>query len=113
MCIRDRFVDSTFPTVASREGRMIAGLSMGGYGAVKLAVKYPSLFCGAIGFSGAFRCGNDIDSSYDWVIENHLIFGDNFSGGNNDVSALLEQADRSTIPALRLDCGTEDFLIEH
>jgi S-formylglutathione hydrolase FrmB len=107
------FVDNTFPTIASREGRMTAGLSMGGYGAVKLAVKHPELFCGAVGFSGAYRDANDIDSSADWVAENRLIFGDSFSDGDNDVSALLRNADRSTIPALRLDCGTEDFLIEH
>lgn len=107
------FVDNTFPTIASREGRMTAGLSMGGYGAIKLAVKYPNLFCGAVGFSGAFRYGTDLDSSEDWINENRLIFGDSFSGGDNDVSALLKKADRGSIPALRLDCGTEDFLIEH
>lgn len=106
------FVDNTFPTIVSREGRMTAGLSMGGYGAVKLAVKHPDLFCGAVGFSAAIRLDTEIDSSEDWAMMNRLIFGNRFLGSNNDVIALLNQADRETIPALRLDCGTEDFLIE-
>ena len=107
------FVDDTFPTIAASEGRMTAGLSMGGYGAVKLAIKHPELFCGAVGFSGAFRYGNDLDSSEDWITENRLIFGDNFFGSDNDVFALLNRVDRDIMPALRIDCGTEDFLIEH
>lgn len=37
-------VDSLFRTIASREGRMIEGFSMGGYGAGRLAFKYPGLF---------------------------------------------------------------------
>ena len=35
------FVDRTFQTRANREGRVISGLSMGGFGAVKLALKHP------------------------------------------------------------------------
>lgn len=107
------FIDNTFPTVRKRDGRMIAGLSMGGYGAVKLALKYPNLYCGAIGFSGAYRRGDNTDFSEDWAKENLLIFGDNYAGSSNDVFALAEEADRSMLPAIRLDCGTEDFLIEH
>ncbi len=33
------FIDSTYRTIASREGRAVCGLSMGGYGAVMLALK--------------------------------------------------------------------------
>ena len=33
------FVDRTFNTIAERQGRVIGGLSMGGYGAIKLALK--------------------------------------------------------------------------
>jgi endo-1,4-beta-xylanase len=37
-------VDATYRTVASREGRIIEGFSMGGYGAAHLGFKYPELF---------------------------------------------------------------------
>jgi putative tributyrin esterase len=33
-------VDRTFPTVRSREGRAVAGLSMGGYGAIMLGLRH-------------------------------------------------------------------------
>lgn len=48
------FIDSHYRTLASREGRAIAGLSMGGLGAMKFALRYPQLFSFAASFSGAF-----------------------------------------------------------
>ena len=38
-------IDSTFRTIAAREGRLIEGFSMGGYGAARLGFKYHDLFC--------------------------------------------------------------------
>jgi len=40
-------IDSTFRTIAAREGRLIEGFSMGGYGAARLGLKYNDLFCAA------------------------------------------------------------------
>ena len=37
-------IDATFRTIASREGRLIEGFSMGGYGAARLGFKYHDLF---------------------------------------------------------------------
>jgi enterochelin esterase-like enzyme len=45
-------VDRAFRTVASREGRVLDGFSMGGYGAARLGFKYASLF-GALSLLGA------------------------------------------------------------
>jgi enterochelin esterase family protein len=45
-------VDERYRTVRTRDGRMIAGLSMGGYGAVHLAFKFPELFGAAASLSG-------------------------------------------------------------
>jgi enterochelin esterase-like enzyme len=45
-------VDASFRTVASREGRLIEGFSMGGYGAARLGFKYPGVF-GAVSALGA------------------------------------------------------------
>jgi enterochelin esterase-like enzyme len=39
-------IDATFRTIATREGRIIEGFSMGGYGAARLGFKYPQLFGG-------------------------------------------------------------------
>lgn len=46
-------VDETFRTIPRREGRAINGLSMGGYGALTLALRHPGLFCAAGSHSGA------------------------------------------------------------
>jgi enterochelin esterase-like enzyme len=37
-------IDATFRTLAKREGRIIEGFSMGGYGAARLGFQYPQLF---------------------------------------------------------------------
>ena len=39
-------VDRNFRTIAAREGRIIEGFSMGGYGAARLGLKHPQLFAG-------------------------------------------------------------------
>jgi S-formylglutathione hydrolase FrmB len=47
------WIDSHFRTVAAREGRAVAGLSMGGYGTMHYAAREPDLFAAAASFSGA------------------------------------------------------------
>lgn len=47
------FVDDNLATIASRNGRAIAGLSMGGFGAMRYAARHPDLFAYAASFSGA------------------------------------------------------------
>jgi S-formylglutathione hydrolase FrmB len=109
------FVDSTFQTVSSREGRVIAGLSMGGYGAVKLALKFPDMFCAAVSHSGALARASDLiqDDNSDWAREMRAVFGPSPQGSDNDVFALADRIDRAKLPALRIDCGVDDFLIQH
>src|ERR1041385_6730043 len=46
-------VDRRFRTLPAREGRAVAGLSMGGYGSMKFALKHPELFAFAASMSGA------------------------------------------------------------
>jgi enterochelin esterase-like enzyme len=52
-------VDSTYSTLRTRKARALEGFSMGGFGAVKLAFKYPELFCSVLTYAGSFH---DIDS---------------------------------------------------
>lgn len=54
------WVDSTFDVVATRAGRAIAGLSMGGFGSMSYSARHPDLFSVAGAFSGA----DDSDLDY-------------------------------------------------
>jgi putative tributyrin esterase len=49
------WVDSHLPTVRSRRGRAIAGLSAGGYGAVDIGLRHPDLFGTLESWSGYFK----------------------------------------------------------
>ena len=46
-------IDQTYRTVRDRKGRVIAGLSMGGHGALYLSARHPDLFSAAGSMSGA------------------------------------------------------------
>jgi putative tributyrin esterase len=107
-------IDRTFPTIASRSGRAVAGLSMGGYGAIRLGLTYPDRFCAAVSHSGALAFGHRA-TTHDGKPnspEFQRILGPDPAGGSNDLFALVEAEDRKNLPALRIDCGTDDFLIE-
>jgi S-formylglutathione hydrolase FrmB len=110
-------VDRYFPTIAERRGRVIGGLSMGGYGALKLALKHPDLFCSVNGQSGCYRVVKDLIDHGEWpgypqlTPELRRIFGQNPSL-DNDPFTLAQQVAPAQRPAIRLDCGTEDPLIQ-
>jgi S-formylglutathione hydrolase FrmB len=52
------WIDANLRTIASRSGRAVAGLSMGGFGSLHYAEQRPDLFSYAAGFSGALDLGN-------------------------------------------------------
>jgi putative tributyrin esterase len=105
------FVDRTFHTMPERQGRVIGGLSMGGYGAIKLALKYPQLFCSAVSHSAVLDVQRRLERP-EVAEEMRRIFGPAPGGGPNDPYALAATIDRTLLPALRLDCGREDGLLE-
>jgi S-formylglutathione hydrolase FrmB len=106
-------IDRTFPTNKERAGRCIGGLSMGGYGAIRLALRFPEMFCSAVSHSGALGFGQNVyDGEDGWAKEMRRIVGSKPSGGSNDLFALAEKVNRDLLPSLRIDCGTEDFLLE-
>lgn len=111
------YVDKMFPTIPHREGRCIGGLSMGGYGAVKLALKFPDLFCSAVSHSGALGFAHFTpvpksarDDAFN--LEFIRVVGENPMGGPEDCFTLAERLPEAQRPALRIDCGTEDFLLD-
>ncbi|HEX6391345.1 MAG TPA: alpha/beta hydrolase-fold protein [Solirubrobacteraceae bacterium] len=52
------WIDANLRTVASKSGRAIAGLSMGGFGAVRYAQDRPDMFAYVASFSGAVDLGD-------------------------------------------------------
>jgi S-formylglutathione hydrolase FrmB len=112
-----RDVVTKYRTVNSRYGRAIAGLSMGGYGALKLALKRPAAFAVAGSFSGAFgvtRAG-ELEKIITGVEAERMtkIFGpaDSAARRENDVSGLAAAMKPAGAPYLYIDCGVSDALI--
>jgi putative tributyrin esterase len=104
-----QIVGRFFRLSARREDTFVAGLSMGGYGAFKWALRQPERFAAAASLSGALDLAGRFP--HDRVIER--VFGDRpVAGTGDDLLWLVDQADVSTLPRLYLACGTEDFLYE-
>jgi putative tributyrin esterase len=108
---------SLFPLSDAREDNFVAGLSMGGYGAFKLAFSCPQKFAAAASLSGALDMAT-MPSRPDesMVQEMTLIFGDlsKMAGSKNDLFFLAKHAASSATdkPRLYQWCGTEDFLYQ-
>lgn len=113
---------SFFPLSDKREDNFVAGISMGGYGAFKLALNKPQCFAAAASFSGAL----DIDKLFSSEYINQgdfyknlpiAIFGgtDKIKGSKNDLFYLLKTLKDSgkEIPKLYQCCGTEDKIYEY
>ena len=88
---------------------------MGGYGAVKLAMRFPDKFCAAVSHSGALHFGSTPFEEFDQdrITEVRIGLGDTAVGGLNDPRVLAANVPIEKRPSIRNDCGTEDFLIEH
>lgn len=106
-------VEGSYHVLTGPQHTAIGGLSMGGYGAMKLGLKFPDRF-GSVGahssaFGAARRPAEDTLGD-----ELRRIYGpaDSPERPANDCYALAEKAARASLPALYIDCGTEDFLIE-
>lgn len=101
---------SYFPLSDKREDNFVAGLSMGGYGAFKLALRRPDRFAAAASLSGAL----DLEGSKErWTRDFGYIFGAGAAIPDADnVFRLAEQAAASDGPKPKLfqACGTEDYL---
>lgn len=126
------FVDRRYRTLADRRHRGVAGLSMGGYGAIALSLSYPDVFSAAASHSGVLapaRGGGrlsvpagrfDFDSlkaSYSpwlWALQVPVFGKDSAAWAARDpanLAARLLRTRPELMPALHVDCGTEDFLL--
>jgi putative tributyrin esterase len=108
-------IDDKFPTVRNRDARGVAGLSMGGYGAIKLALKYPDLFAFAGSLSGALNAGENLYQLRPEFRAKLLeVFGPEGSRtrAENNVFRLLNVPHATAYPYLYLACGWSDFFVE-
>jgi putative tributyrin esterase len=104
-------VDGNYHTLAVRESRAIAGVSMGGYGALNFALKHPELFLFAGSISGAINAPTDLGPRQPDFQANLLqVFGPPGSATRteNDIFILLKHADVSRLPYFYLACGESD-----
>ncbi len=123
-------IDSAYRTIAERRRRGIAGLSMGGYGAMSLALAYPDVFAAAASHSGVLaplliaydsatkrpRYAGDpeqVRSQYGaWEVL-RLAFGRDTTGwwardpGRKAVLQATRKA-RDELPAMYIDVGVDD-----
>jgi S-formylglutathione hydrolase len=60
------YIDAEFRTIPIAEGRGIAGHSMGGYGALKLATKHPGVFCAVYAMNAFVDLNTFINNEYIW-----------------------------------------------
>ena len=124
-----RHVDATYRTRADRAHRGIAGLSMGGFGAMLLALQYPETFAAAVSHSGVVwplewapdgvlnRPAGTPDSTWTRIWNNAVgrsmrsVFGrDTIAWYSRDPARMVDRATArgALLPALEADCGTGD-----
>lgn len=105
------FLKATFNMSLEREDTYIAGLSMGGYGAFKIALKNPEKYSAAASFSGALDIEGISQLNDDFKRETIAILGENVSLKNSDENLMcLIEKPMPQKPRLLQMCGTGDFL---
>jgi putative tributyrin esterase len=108
-------VEAKFPVAAGRADRAIVGISMGGFGAVKIGLRHPDLFVFAAGLSPALDVPRRPFSIKRWRQSRHYnsIFGPvgSQTRRENDPFVLLRAASPEAVPYFFLTCGEEEGLL--
>lgn len=115
------FIEKTFHARAERSGRAIGGLSMGGYGALRVGLGYHDRFCSIHSHSGALGWGKNgkheqiaksTGRGSDFAAELLRIFGPSPEGSDHHLLTLAKRAKKAReLPSISVDCGTGDFLL--
>lgn len=110
-------IDSTYRTIASREGRTITGFSMGGGIAASMAFKYPDLFSAVVAYAGTYHhyyhgdystVGTPVGQAEE--IYNRMLSEKKFFDGSI-IQRLITNADKiRNRMNISLHIGTEDIL---
>jgi len=112
-----RYIETLFPVTGRREDTFVAGLSMGGYGAVKCAFHAPERYIACASLSGAL----DVEAVMDMSQANknkslswEMIFEDPEAARHGEanlyVLAQKRQAEGRPLPRVFQTVGTEDYL---
>lgn len=104
------YIDTHYRTIADRKARAITGLSMGGHGALYLAIRHKDFF----GAAGSMSGGVDIRPFPDnWDIKKYLgdyaTHPDNWN--KNTVINLVDQLQNNELTII-FDCGVDDFFLQ-
>lgn len=111
------FIADMFNITPERKNTFAAGLSMGGYGALKLGLRCPERFAAVAGLSSVtdIKCRFKAESSAAWRPELRRIFGgiSQLVSRGNDLFDLAEKAVASgqNLPEIMSICGNADFMI--
>lgn len=104
------FIDAHYRTIADRKARAITGLSMGGHGAVYLAIRHQNIF----GAAGSMSGGVDIRPFTDkWDIKKYLgeYSTHTVNWNNNTVINLVDTLQNGAL-TIFFDCGVDDFFLQ-
>lgn len=107
-------VQQRYRTIEARYGRAIAGLSMGGYGALKFGLKSPQTFVFAASMSGAVGVTRfsekEIPQRWQESVKLFGPVGSDTRKANDlfEIIGKLSPAQVSSLPYFYFDCGTED-----
>jgi enterochelin esterase-like enzyme len=116
------FVEKKYRIKAEKKYRGVAGLSMGGYGTLIYALKYPQLFAAAAPFSAGIFTSDELKAMPDNNYANVLarVFGSNLKGDArltdqwyaNSVLDIVAKESTDSLKRVRywIDCGDDDFL---
>jgi S-formylglutathione hydrolase FrmB len=103
------FIDQRFRTVAEKNARAISGLSMGGFGALHIAVNHPATFGAAGSISGGvdprpFPKNWNLAGAFGDPVRNAAYWND---------QAIINNAQRFASAGidLAIDCGVDDFFV--
>ena len=108
-----QIVRNSFVVSDRREDTFVAGLSMGGYGAIKLALRRPERFAAAGSLSGVLDIADLAETADRGPLLNSVWGGRSPAGTDDDLIELIGAADPSGLPQLWATCGTEDVLLPH
>jgi enterochelin esterase-like enzyme len=116
------FVEKKYRIKAEKKYRGVTGLSMGGYGTLIYALKYPQLFAAAAPLSAGIFTSDELKAMPDNNYANVLarVFGSNLKSDvrltsqwyENSVLDIVAKASTDSLKRVRywIDCGDDDFL---
>ncbi|HRH43945.1 MAG TPA: alpha/beta hydrolase family protein [Pyrinomonadaceae bacterium] len=115
-------IEAKFRAKNNRENRVMAGLSMGGYGSLKFGLKYPDKFVLVGSFSGALGAASfsvkTLGNSWKALTDSiDKVYGadDSQTRKDNDIYKMVREMPAEkvkSLPFIYLDCGTEDGLVQ-